>query len=149
MSTKDARKISRISFTSPFQQTTRSYQMNSMPTIRPAEPESPEIPDTQPQQPQITPPETLPSITWQELQAQQHEKKRKLTIRDIRIEMLGPFFEHIIGEIDWDLEGVTRCRVKGAPCYGRDYLMMTGLKRHLSSGLHKVFICQSPVMKVF
>lgn len=63
MSTKDARKIRRISFTSPFQQTTRSYQMNSMLTIRPAEPESPEIPDTQPQQPQITPPETLPSIT--------------------------------------------------------------------------------------
>lgn len=36
----------------------------------------------------------------------------------------------------------------GAPCYRRDYLKMTGLKKHLSSGLHKVCIFQWPVMTV-
>lgn len=89
-----------------------SELLNPTITIWPAEPEAPERPL-----------ETLPSITWQELQAQQNE--RILTIiRNRRIEKIGRYYERIIGEIDWDLEGVTRCRVKGAPCYGRDFEKM-------------------------
>lgn len=76
-----------------------SELLNPTITIWPAEPEAPEIPDKRPQPPPETPLETLPSITWQELQAQQNETILTI-IRNRRIEKIGRYYERIIGEID-------------------------------------------------
>lgn len=104
-------------------------------TIWPEEPVAPE----EPQKPDPEPPKSPPFTPWEKLQIEQNQKIAKVTeLR--RIEKIGGYYDNVVGEIDWAMEGIARCRVKGAPCYGRDYEKMNRLKKHLSGKFHKVCI---------
>src|SRR5258708_1933708 len=98
-------------------------------------PEEPE----QPSPPSITPTPAQASFTpWQQLQIEQNKRFKSMT-ETIRMEKLGKYYEEVVGDLDWSLDGICRCRVMGAPCYGRQHRQLVKLKIHLDSQRHKVW----------
>lgn len=78
-----------------------------------------------------------PSPPWKELQLHQNEKFIPV-LQEMRVEKLAKYYELVVGDIDWELEGSCRCRVKGAPCYGREHKNLAKVKIHLDSERHRV-----------
>jgi hypothetical protein len=96
----------------------------------------PEVPEPESPTSQVQP-ISKHSTPWQQLQVRQNERIVPV-IYNRRIELIGKYYENVVGEIDWAFEGMTRCRVKGAPCYGREHSSLAKLKIHLDSKKHRV-----------
>lgn len=103
-----------------------------VPTIWGEEPDPPEAPSTPIQLPI---PEKI--IPWQQLQIAQNEHFMRFT-KNRTIEVLGKLYEPVLGEIDWEMEGIYNCRVKGNICYGKDYQDLRSLTTHLQGQMHRV-----------